>query len=124
MVQPKTAQKNPQNEFIPPPQRNEYITTRAKQAKKDDNSSILSDVVGILQTTANKLGSSGASDLATTFACYVSAKMKTYAPQTRNSVEHAIFEILMKADKGYYESSYFQQHNSPTSYKTRQEYAD
>lgn len=130
-VQQPIAQENPQNEFIAPPQRNDYIPTRAKQAKKDDNS-VLSEVVGILQTTANKLGSSSAVDLTTTFASYVAAKMKTYSTQTRNSVEHAIFDILIKADKGFYEGSYRQQDNYPTSYqesycappKTGQDYVD
>lgn len=105
-----------QNEFATP--RTRYEPTRAKQAKKDESSSVLADVVGILQTTANKLGNSGTPDLITTFASYISAKMNTYSLQTRNSVEHAIFEILIKADRGHYESSYRQQDNYPSSYTT------
>lgn len=114
-VQQPINEENLQNEFATP--RTRYEPTRAKQAKKDESSSVLADVVGILQTTANKLGNSGAPDLTTTFASYISAKMNTYSLQTRNSVEHGIFEILMKADRGYYESSYRQQDNYPSSYQ-------
>lgn len=75
----------------------------ARQTKRDDN--VLADVMGILKTTANKLDNSiGIPDLTKSFASFIGAKMSNYSPQTRTSVEHAIFEIIMKADRGYYES--------------------
>ncbi|CAK1542549.1 unnamed protein product [Leptosia nina] len=54
--------------------------------------------------TANKTGNTENSQALTkSFSTFIGAKMSTYSDQTRTSVEHAIFEILMKADRGYFE---------------------
>ncbi|KAJ8889666.1 hypothetical protein PR048_009167 [Dryococelus australis] len=42
-------------------------------------------------------------DKVTSFFTVVTAKVKGYSPDTRKVVEHAVFDILMKADTGYYE---------------------
>ncbi|KPJ14067.1 hypothetical protein RR48_02668 [Papilio machaon] len=101
-----------QNVFTPPVLPNECTPKSAKQTRRDDN--VLSDVMGILKTTANKLDNSiGIPDTTKSFASFIGAKMTSYSPQTRTSVEHAIFEIIMKADRGYYES-WRHQNNRPS----------
>lgn len=79
---------------------------------------MLSDVMGILKTTANKLDNSiGIPDTTKSFASFIAAKMTSYSPQTRTSVEHAIFEIIMKADRGYYESWHHQNNHAYGSHQ-------
>ncbi|XP_047518833.1 uncharacterized protein LOC125058738, partial [Pieris napi] len=92
-----------QNVFTPPVLPNECTPKSAKQTRRDDN--VLSVVMGILKTTATKLDNSiGIPDTTKSFASFIGAKMTSYSPQTRTLEEHAIFEIITKADRGYYES--------------------
>ncbi|CAH4031063.1 unnamed protein product [Pieris brassicae] len=86
-----------QNVFTPPVLPNECTPKSANQTRRDDN--VLSDVMGILKTTANKLDNSiGIPDTTKSFASFIGAKMTSYSPQTRTSVENSIFEIITKAE--------------------------
>ena len=42
------------------------------------------------------------------FGSYVANKLKTYRPQARNAVQHAISEILFKADQGLFDPNWDQ----------------
>ncbi|GBP62331.1 hypothetical protein EVAR_48504_1 [Eumeta japonica] len=91
------------NVFAPPVPPNEQTPKGAKQTRREEN--VLSDVMGILRKTTNKLDSSLCiPDITKSFVYFIGAKMSNYSPQTRTSVEHAVFEIIMKVDRGYYES--------------------
>lgn len=37
------------------------------------------------------------------FFTYVAAKVNKYSPETQKSVQHAVFDILMKADRGFFD---------------------
>ncbi|CAG4936677.1 unnamed protein product [Parnassius apollo] len=103
-VSKNNATEATQHEFTPPAPPNEHGLQEAKRSRRDENN-VLTDVVGILKTTAQKLDSSSSiPDLTKSFISFIGAKMSNYSSQTRTSVEHAIFEIIMKADRGYYES--------------------
>ncbi|CAH2100921.1 unnamed protein product [Euphydryas editha] len=93
-----------QHKFTPPAPPNEHGLQEAKRSRRDENN-VLTDVLGILKTTAQKLDSSTSiPDLTKSFVSFIGAKMSNYSSQTRTSVEHAIFETIMKANRGYYES--------------------
>ncbi|CAG4946600.1 unnamed protein product [Parnassius apollo] len=103
-VSKNNATEATQHEFTPPAPPNEHGLQEAKRSRRDENN-VLTDVVGILKTTAQKLDSSSSiPDLTKSFVSFIGAKMSNYSSQTRTSVEHAIFEIIMKTDRGYYES--------------------
>lgn len=97
-VSTNNATEATQHEFTPPAPPNEHGLQEAKRSRRDENN-VLTDVVGILKTTAQKLDSSSSiPDLTKSFVSFIGAKMSNYSSQTRTSVEHAIFEIIMKAD--------------------------
>jgi len=37
------------------------------------------------------------------FANFIACKLRSYSPRTRNAVQHAISDILFKADQGHYD---------------------
>lgn len=67
----------------------------------------MADAISVMRTAANKLKTpvSDTPEEVKSFGNYMISKMKSYSEQTRKGVEHAIFDILIKADRGYYENS-------------------
>ncbi|XP_049764520.1 uncharacterized protein LOC126092833 [Schistocerca cancellata] len=41
------------------------------------------------------------SDEIDAFVTYIAANVKKYSPETQKSVQHAVFDVLLKADKGF-----------------------
>ena len=67
----------------------------------DGHMTLMSDAIDIMKVTANRLGP-GTNDEIKAFGNYVVSKMNSFSTDTRKVVEHAIIDILMKADKGFF----------------------
>lgn len=69
---------------------------------------LLTETLNVMKTAASKLKSSSCetSDEVRSFGNFVVSKMNSYSEATRKSVEHAVFDILIKADRGYYENTF------------------
>ncbi|XP_069688648.1 uncharacterized protein [Periplaneta americana] len=75
-----------------------------KRAKKQvDDTELLANAVGILQATAGRLNSTVEQCEVQSFCAFLSSKMMTYRATTRQGVQHAIYDILVKADRGLFE---------------------
>lgn len=57
----------------------------------------------ILKTVVAKMEKAEDDDGVTPFVRFIGSKMKGYTKHTRNKVQHAIFDIITKADNGFYE---------------------
>ena len=67
----------------------------------DGHMTLMSDAIEIMKVAANRLGP-GTNDEIKAFGNYVVSKMNSFSTDTRKVVEHAIIDILMKADKGFF----------------------
>lgn len=69
--------------------------------------SVMEDALALMKTASSKLKASPSDtpDEVKAFGNYVASKMKTYSENTRRGVEHAIYDILIKANSGYFENS-------------------
>lgn len=64
----------------------------------------MSSAFNILKNAAEKLDTGNVKpNEIDSFFSYVATKVKKYSSETQTSVQHAVFEILMKADRGYYD---------------------
>lgn len=100
-------------------------TSTPKPAKRwkgkgdDANSSMINSAFEILKNTANKLDKKPTEpNEVDTFFNYCAAKVHKYSPEAQKAVQHSMFEILMKADRGFFEASNYQQ-----SYNYQQPYS-
>uniref|UniRef100_A0A6P7FBH4 Uncharacterized protein LOC114328315 n=1 Tax=Diabrotica virgifera virgifera TaxID=50390 RepID=A0A6P7FBH4_DIAVI len=95
-VEVKLSELSPDETSAPSP-----INIPSKRAKTDDypTSSMLDNELNIFDTVKEKPNETD------TFFTYVATKVNNYSRETQTAVQHAVFEILMKADKGKYESS-------------------
>ena len=77
---------------------------RAKGKERDHNSMMISSAFEILKMAAAKLDTPPTeNDEVTSFFKLVTATVKNYSPETRKGVQHAVFDVLKNADRGYYE---------------------
>ncbi len=60
---------------------------------------MLSNAFSILKNAADKLDQQPA-DETNSFCTFIATKMRKYSPQTQTRLQHAILELLMKADQG------------------------
>lgn len=91
--------RNEGREFVQP-----RTPKRTKGRQQGDSSALLADAVNILKTTAGSLNSSPEENEIKTFCAFLSSKMLSYSKPTKVSVQHAVYEVLMKADKGFFET--------------------
>jgi hypothetical protein len=75
-------------------------STRKRSRKQDDNTALLASAVSILQATAGRLNASAEDCEVKSFCSFLTSKMMAYRPTTRQMVQHAIYDILVKADRG------------------------
>ncbi|KAJ8874805.1 hypothetical protein PR048_022694 [Dryococelus australis] len=98
---PSPSYPPPPTPSYPPPPSNQ---SAEGEEEPDQSSLMLSSTFEILKTAAAKLNKpQPENDEITTFFPIVTAKVKGYSPETKKAVEHAVFDILMKADTSYYE---------------------
>lgn len=88
-----------------------YSSPAPKQRKtgrqRDSASPVMTSALNMLQPVASSQSSEPTpeTDEMTAFFNYVSQKTKNYPPATKIGVQHAIFEILIQADRGFYEEN-------------------
>uniref|UniRef100_A0A6P7FAN4 Uncharacterized protein LOC114328303 isoform X1 n=1 Tax=Diabrotica virgifera virgifera TaxID=50390 RepID=A0A6P7FAN4_DIAVI len=77
------------------------INIPSKRANRDDypTSSMLGSEFNIFDTVREKPNETD------TFFTYVATKVNNYSSEIQTAVQHAVFEVLMKADKGFYKST-------------------
>lgn len=81
----------------------EKPTKRAKRSV-DINTSLMSSAFEMLKNAAQKLDKQPTkANEVDCFFTYVASKVNNYSPEVQKSVQHAIFDILVKADKGQYD---------------------
>lgn len=82
--------------------------------------SLMEETVGIMKIAASKLKApiSDTPEEVKAFGNYIISKMKLYSEQTRKAVEHAIFDVLIQADRGYFENSIPSTSSSSPTYHT------
>ncbi|XP_066991937.2 uncharacterized protein [Anabrus simplex] len=77
-----------------------------KKVKTDPNLQMLKEAFGILQASANRhpspLSANDNPELRS-FSDFILAKMKTYSLRTKNAVQREIFQIIFRADEGFYD---------------------
>ncbi|XP_050517596.1 uncharacterized protein LOC126892170 [Diabrotica virgifera virgifera] len=79
-----------------------------KRSKRADepSSSMMSNAFNILQNAADKLDTlKEKPNEINTFFTYAATKVINYSKETQTAVQQAVFEILMKADRGVYDSA-------------------
>ena len=74
------------------------------QQQADDN--LLESAMAILKTTSDKLNTTPENCEVKSFCNFLCSKMLNYSPARRQGVQHSIYEILMKADRGYFDNPY------------------
>lgn len=88
-----------------------YSSPAPKQRKtgrqRASASPVMTSALNMLQPVASGHSSEPTpeTDEMTAFFNYVSQKTKNYPPATKIGVQHAIFEILIQADRGFYEEN-------------------
>uniref|UniRef100_A0A6P7FBG7 Uncharacterized protein LOC114328303 isoform X2 n=1 Tax=Diabrotica virgifera virgifera TaxID=50390 RepID=A0A6P7FBG7_DIAVI len=89
------------SELSPETSASSPINIPSTRAKTDDypTSSMLGSEFNIFDTVREKPNETD------TFFTYVATKVNNYSRETQTAVQHAVFKILMKADKGFYESA-------------------
>uniref|UniRef100_A0AAR5PH17 MADF domain-containing protein n=1 Tax=Dendroctonus ponderosae TaxID=77166 RepID=A0AAR5PH17_DENPD len=80
---------------------NEMPQKRLKKLQK----LLIEDDIGLMTRAESRLKSpiSDPAEEVQAFGNYIISKMKSYSEQTRKSVEHAIYDVLVTADRGQYE---------------------
>ncbi|GBN84797.1 hypothetical protein AVEN_212125-1 [Araneus ventricosus] len=75
------------------------------RGKEDYTSTVMKNALNILQTAAKKLEKepSEPSEI-DSFFTYVASKVKNYSPEAQKRIQHAVFDILMQADRGMFDS--------------------
>ena len=82
--------------------------------QRDRTSAMMTSALNILKTASSNLNKPATeTDEMTSFFNYVSQKSKNYSPATKIGVQHAIFEIIMKADRGFYDWNLDNTHYRP-----------
>ncbi|GBP97692.1 hypothetical protein EVAR_65931_1 [Eumeta japonica] len=94
---------------IPPP----------KKAKQDIKLKMLKKAFGILKESVNKPPATNENDRELqSFFNFIIKKMKKYSAHTKTTVQQEIFQIISRADQGYYDNAtqygYYSQQNNPT----------
>jgi len=80
------------------------INKRMKVKGSEASTSMMKNAFEILKTTASKLNKQPSQpDEVSSFFTYVSSKVQKYSIQAQKGIQHAMFEILMKADQGFYD---------------------
>ncbi|KAF8767281.1 hypothetical protein HNY73_020265 [Argiope bruennichi] len=77
--------------------------TKRTKVDGDISSSMMKIAFNMLQTAEKKLQTASQPDEIDSFFTYVAAKVQKYTPETQKTIQHAIFDILMKADKGMFD---------------------
>lgn len=96
------ASNNPKTYSSPVPK-------QRKTGRQQDSASsaVMASALNMTRPVASSRSSEPApeTDEMTAFFNYVTQKTKNYPPATKIGVQHAIFEILMQADRGFYEGN-------------------
>lgn len=96
------ASDNPQTYSSPAPK-------QRKTGRQQDSASsaVMTSALNMIGPVASSRSDEPApeTDEMTAFFNYVTQKTKNYPPATKIGVQHAIFEILMQADRGFYEGN-------------------
>lgn len=72
-----------------------------KKLKPDPKLQMLKEAFGLLKTAADKPKKDAELQC---FFDFIQEKMKSYTRETKNAIQHEIFQITMRADQGYYNS--------------------
>ncbi|GBM38145.1 hypothetical protein AVEN_48482-1 [Araneus ventricosus] len=76
-------------------------STKRPRENGDVNSSMMTNALNVLQTTAKNLEKDPSEpNEIDAFFTYVVAKVHKYSPEAQKKVQHAVFDILMQADRG------------------------
>ncbi|GFR13851.1 MADF domain-containing protein [Trichonephila clavata] len=75
------------------------ITTK----EEDTSASMVNKALDILKTAAKLDKEVPESNEIDSFFTYVAAKVRKYSPEAQKTVQHAVFDILMKADNGLFD---------------------
>lgn len=96
------ASNNPQTYSSPAPKQR-----KAGRQQESASSAVMTSALNMIRPVASSRSSEPApeTDEMTAFFSYVTQKTKNYPPATKIGVQHAIFEILMQADQGFYEGN-------------------
>ncbi len=99
-------------------------TKRLKKHMEDKQKAMMSSALDLLKTASTKLDQESlhpANEIDAFFK-FVTAKVHNYSPDTQKAVQHSIFEILMKADRGLFEwpSTSYQYSHPLSSYPPHQ----
>lgn len=99
--------KNETNANSPPPSHE----PPNKKLKSDPKLQMLKEAFGTLKNTTNK----PQQDMELKFFFdFIQEKLKNYSRDTKNTIQHEIFQIIMRADQGYYNSMQNYGHYSTT----------
>ncbi|PZC80391.1 hypothetical protein B5X24_HaOG214693 [Helicoverpa armigera] len=72
--------------------------------KKSTDDKIVTEALQVLKTATEKLtDTSKLSQEVHSFINFIGAKMESYSRSTKNMVQQAIFDVIMKADSGHYD---------------------
>ncbi|GFV08335.1 uncharacterized protein TNCV_327691 [Trichonephila clavipes] len=78
---------------------NRRVTTK----EEDTSASMVNKALDILKTAAKLDKEVPESNEIDSFFTYVAAKVRKYSPEAQKTVQHAVFDILMKADNGLFD---------------------
>ncbi|GFY74025.1 uncharacterized protein TNIN_417131 [Trichonephila inaurata madagascariensis] len=81
------------------PRPNRRVTTK----EEDTSASMVNKALDILKTAAKLDKEVPESNEIDSFFTYVAAKVRKYSPEAQKTVQHAVFDILMKADNGLFD---------------------
>ncbi|XP_069363698.1 uncharacterized protein [Maniola hyperantus] len=80
-----------------------FIEPPPPKKKKSTDDKIVTEALQVLKTATEKLSdNSKLSQEVHSFINFIGAKMESYSRLTKNMVQKAIFDVIMKADSGYY----------------------
>lgn len=89
-----------------------YSSLAPKQRKTGrqqdgDSSAVMTSALNMIRPVSSSRSSEPApeTDEMTAFFNYATQKTKNYPPATKIGVQHAIFEVLIQADRGFYEGN-------------------
>ncbi|CAH1972981.1 unnamed protein product [Acanthoscelides obtectus] len=94
-------------------------TKRSKTKQDNVSSPIMSDAFQILKNAAKKMDKEPTQpSVIDLFFNFVAAKVQKYPPPIHQTIQHAVFDLIIKADRGFLNPTSIQSYNDsqPTSY--------
>ncbi|XP_043476286.1 flocculation protein FLO11-like [Leptopilina heterotoma] len=111
--------------LTPQPSMQQTPTSQApisrKRRRGENNDNMICECLTIMRNASSRLEQQNSNSLTTIFGNLVMGKMNTYSKRTRQLVKSEIYNILAKADQGYYDnlSSNTQFNISQTTYASQ-----